>query len=256
MVQFCPKCGKEVPAGATFCSACGTAVVTDASAPSSAGTQAGPAYTPVNVPGQTVYAGPQTAAGAPHSSGFTPVPPPPPAAGYAAASGAYPRPAAAPQKSGGTLKIVLIVIAVVVGLGIVGTGAVGFLVWRVLRPVDVSSPRGNMTTSLATYVTAEELGTEIYPGAQSTTGGGRMSVAEVSVVTGVYLTSDSKDQVVNFYKSKLGSGASVYEFAHTASLSLRKGSRESIAIAVVAKPEENSGKTKISIVHTTHRHDN
>jgi hypothetical protein len=253
MVQFCSKCDKEVPASAAFCSACGTAVVTDASAQSSAGTQAAPGYTPVNVPGQTVYAGPQTFAGAPPSSGFTPVPPPPPAAGYAHASGAYSGPTAARQKSGsGALKIVLI--AVLVGLGIVGSWAVGFLVWRVLQPVGL--PRSTMTTSLTTFVTAEELGTEIYPGAQSTTGGGRMSVAEVSVVTGVYLTSDSRDQVVSFYKSKLGSGASVYEFAQTATLSLRKGSRESIEIAIEAKPEENSGKTKISIVHTTHRHDN
>ncbi len=39
-----------------------------------------------------------------------------------------------------------------------------------------------------------------------------MSVPTGSVVTAVYVTSDSKDQVLDFYKSKFGSDANSLRF--------------------------------------------
>ena len=50
------------------------------------------------------------------------------------------QPVAAPAKSGSSaLKIVLIVLAVFIGLGILGAGAFGYFVWRVAHAVHVSA---------------------------------------------------------------------------------------------------------------------
>jgi len=250
MAVYCAKCGAEVPAGAQFCAVCGTAVGA-AAAPASQG------YTPVNVPSQPTGGAP-TGAGSPPLSGYTPVSGVPPA-GYAPAGG-YVQPAVAPVKSGGSaLKIILIIVVVLVGLGILGVGAVGFTVWRVAHAFHVNSrngqvtlntPSGSVTASNASNFTSEELGTDIYPGAQPTTGGMRMNLPTGSVVSGVFLTSDSKEQVVAFYKNKLGSEASVFDAGHSAMISVRRPSHDNIMISVSSRESENDGKTKISIVHT------
>lgn len=216
MAVLCAKCGAQVSDGAQFCAACGTPVA-QAAAPA-------PAYTPV-----------------------APMPMAPVAM--------------APAKSGSSaVKIILIVVAIFVGLGIVGAGAFGFMVWRISRSIHVSGPTGEITTSIpgggsiaasgSKSYTPAELGTDIYPGAQSTTGGMKMDLPSGSVVTGVFITGDSKDDVLNFYKGKFGSEASVYDTANGAMLSVKKGEQESVMVTISAKPGENDGKTKFVIVHT------
>jgi hypothetical protein len=69
-------------------------------------------------------------------------------------------------------------------------------------------------------------------------------------VTGVFVTSDSKDQVVTYYKAKFGSGASTMDTADGAILTLPMGDKESVMVTVTGKPSENEGKTKIVILHT------
>jgi zinc-ribbon domain len=249
MAVLCNKCGAEMPAGAQFCAACGAPTATAAS-PASGSAQTG--YSPVNIPGQT-------AAGAQATPGYTQVPA---SAGYLP-GGSYAQPAAMPAKGGSNaLKIILIVFAILVGLGILGAGAVGFVVWRVAHAIhganhgqfSFNTPNGSVSGRNATNFTPEELGTDIYPGAQSIKGGMRMNLPTGSVVTGVYLTPDSKDQVLNFYKGKLGTGTSVFDNPTNAMLSLRRGSGESIIVSIISRPNENDGKTKISIVHTKASH--
>lgn len=227
MAVHCVKCGAEVPAGAQFCAACGASVVVPAA----------PAFTPVTVPGQTA-------------------PPPQPAPTYSAA----PPP---PAKSGSSaVKIILIIVAIVVGLGVLAAGAAGFMVWRVAHSIraaangtngsfSINTPGGTISTSGNQTFTAGDLGTDIYPGAQSTAGGMRMDMPGGSVVTGVFLTSDSKEAVVNFYKGKFGSDASVFDSADSAIISLKKGDKETVMVTVSSRQSENDGKTKIAIVHTT-----
>jgi hypothetical protein len=245
MAVQCSKCGAEVPVGASFCAVCGTAVVPGA-APAPPPAPEGSAYAPVNVPGQYAAPGPATAL-PPPGSGYTSPPPPP--VGYAPAA----------NRGGGALKVVLIVVVILVGIGILGAGAVGFVVWRVAHAIHVAnrggqfafnSPSGRISAGSATNFTPEELGTDIYPGAQASTGGMRMSLPTGAVISAVYLTPDSKDQVLSFYKDKLGSGAQVYNGVSTAMISLKKGSRENIMVTISSRPSENDGKTKISIVHT------
>jgi hypothetical protein len=170
------------------------------------------------------------------------------------------QPVVAPAPSGSSaLKIILIIIAVVVGLGVLGLCAAGYSAWRIARAFHVNGPGGQVTMSTpgGTFTanpeqsyTASELGTDIYPGAQGTKGGMRMELPTGSMVTGVFVTTDSKDQVVAFYKSKFGGNVSVFDSADGAVLTLTKGDKESVMVTVSAKPSQNDGKTQIAIVHT------
>jgi nitrate reductase NapE component len=182
-----------------------------------------------------------------------------PAAGYTPVV-APATPAPAPAKTGpSALKIVLIVILVFVVLGILVLGAVGFMVWHVARSVHVSGPNGQVTMSTPggtitanpseTY-TAAELGTDIYPGATSGKGGMKMSIGGTSTVQAVLVTSDSKDQVVSFYKGRFGSDATVMDFGGAAILSVKKGNQETVTVTVTANSSQNGGKTQITISHT------
>jgi hypothetical protein len=168
---------------------------------------------------------------------------------------------AAPPKSGGNaVKIILIIVAVFVGLGILGASAFGFFVWRIAHSVHVSgsgnqvtlnTPGGSISTNAGATYTATDLGIDLYPGAQSGKGSMRMTMPTGTMVTAVYVTSDSKDQVVSFYKNKLGSDASVYESGEGSVLTMNKGQQDSIVITVSTSPSEYEGKTQIHIVHTT-----
>jgi hypothetical protein len=229
MASYCGKCGTELSPDKQFCASCG--------APVAAG------FAPV----------------APVASSYQPVPPaPPPTAPYN--PGAVAPPAVQPAASGGsTLKIVLIVIGVIVLLGILAVAAVGFFAWRVSRAFHVSgsgdhasvSIPGVMTANTTEKFSASDLGTDIYPGAQSDKGGMRMTLPTGSMITAIYTTSDSKDQVVNYYKSKFGSEAAVFDTSDGAMLTLNKSKQESVMVTVTSKPNENNGKTRIAIVHTT-----
>jgi hypothetical protein len=78
----------------------------------------------------------------------------------------------------------------------------------------------------------------------------RMSLPTGSVITAIYTTTDSKDQVVSFYKSRLGGESSVYDNANSAVLSLQKGQKETIMVTVSQNEAQDGGKTKIAIMHT------
>jgi hypothetical protein len=169
--------------------------------------------------------------------------------------------AAVPAKQGGSaLKIILIIIAVFVGLGLIGAGAFGYFVWRVAHAVKMASsggqltiptPGGTITANTHETFTSADLGTDIYPGATAGKGSLRMSLPTGSMVTAVYVTSDSKDQVVAYYKSKLGDAATVMDSADGAIITLNKGQQESIMVTVTANSSQYGGKTQIAIVHTT-----
>ncbi len=184
----------------------------------------------------------------------------PPSGAYVPPAG-YAAPAGVQVKSGGgsAVKIILIVLAVVIGLGILGAGAVGFMVWRVAHAIHtharngdftINTPNGTINAGAASNFTAEELGADIYPGAQAMQGGMRMNLPTGSIVSGAFETSDSKEQVLNFYKSKFGSDASVFDGGNSAMISVKKGEHESVMVTISAA---HDGKTKVSIVHTKNK---
>jgi len=262
MAVVCAKCGAPLGEGVQFCAACG--------APVSAAPATGSGYTPVNIPSAPPAAAPPPpAAGSPPLAGYTQVntgvPPGgmPPSAGYAPAA-AYPgQPAVQSSGGGSALKIILIVLAIIVGIGILGAGAFGFVVWRVAHSIhthakngdfSISTPGGTFSGGGTSNFTADELGADLYPGAEATKGGMRMNLPTGSIISGIFITSDSKDQVLNFYKGKFGSDASIFDGADSAMISVKKGDHETVMVTISNRASENDGKTKISIVHTTNKH--
>jgi hypothetical protein len=175
--------------------------------------------------------------------------------------GAQSQPVAAPVKSGGgsALKIVLIVLAIFVGLGILGAGVVGYGIWRVSRAihmsgsngqVSINTPNGTISAKSAETFTADDLGTDIYPGAQPVKGGMRMNMPNGSMLAANFVTSDSKEQVIAFYKERSGSQGSVMEAGDAAILTLSKGKQDSVMLTITQKANQFDGKTQIHILHT------
>jgi hypothetical protein len=154
----------------------------------------------------------------------------------------------------------LIVVAVFIGLGIIGAGIFAYSVYRIAHSVvhvdgpngqvTLNTPGGSMQLNSDKTYSASELGTDIYPGATSIRGGMSMNTPGGSVVSGIFVTSDSKDQVLAFYKEKLGSEASVFDTSDSSILNVKKGDEETVMVTVSQKQGEDDGKTKIAIVHT------
>jgi hypothetical protein len=172
-----------------------------------------------------------------------------------------PQPGMAPSKSGGSsaVKIVLIIVAVFVCLGILGASIVGYGIWRVSRAVHmnrstgeatIETPNGSFTANPTKTFTADELGVALYPGAEAGKGGMRMTLPTGPIVAANFVTSDSKDQVVAFYKDKFGSQASIMDTGESAILSVNKSKQDSVMLTVTQKPGQAGGKTQIHIVHT------
>jgi hypothetical protein len=170
------------------------------------------------------------------------------------------QPAAVPAKSGSsTVKIILIIVAVIVGLGILGLGAIGYVGWRISRAIHIDgngaqmtlqTPEGKVNLNSSETFTASELGVDPYPGAESTRGGMKMNLPSSSMVMGSFLTSDSKQHVIDFYKGKFGDGAATMDTADGAIITLPKSKQESVMVTITANPSRDSGKTRIIITHT------
>jgi hypothetical protein len=148
-----------------------------------------------------------------------------------------------PKKKGSsTLKIVLIIVGVCVGLGIIGAGVVGYGVYKMAKS-------SNITTS-AQPVTESDMGVALYPGAESKANV-RMTIAGKDMHTASFSTSDPKDQAIAFYQSKLGPDAKSSTSSRGETLMLDKGAGESVLVTVSQSPNMAGGKTQIVVVHAT-----
>ena len=167
---------------------------------------------------------------------------------------------APPQKSGNTaLKIILIIVVAFVGLGVLAAAGFGYFAYRVSRAVhisnkgggavEISTPGGSFSAGNTT-VSASDLGVDIYPGAAAQKGAVRISTPSGTAITGVFETTDSLDKVVDFYKGKLGSGASVYQSDKGAVLTLADEAKKT-SVMVTISADDPDGKTKIAIMHST-----
>ena len=147
-----------------------------------------------------------------------------------------------PKKGPSALKIVLIIVAIMVGLGIIAVGVVTYGVYRLAKS-------GNITTSTQP-VTASDLGVALYPGAEQN-GNVRATVLGKNILTATFVTSDAKDQVVTFYQNALGPSAQASSSANGESFMLDKGAGESVIVTVSQSALRDQGKTQIVVVHTT-----
>lgn len=147
-----------------------------------------------------------------------------------------------PKKGTSALKIVLIIVGIVVGLGIIAVGAAGVAFYKFAKS-------SNMTTS-SQPVTAADLDVPLYPGAVQ----GKsvhMTLAGKDMLTATFVTADPKNQVIEFYRSNLGPDAIDTTSFNSESLRLQKSADETVAITVSDQPAGIGGKTQIAIVHIT-----
>jgi hypothetical protein len=146
-----------------------------------------------------------------------------------------------PKKGSSALKIVLIIVAIFVGLGIIGAGIVAYGVYKLAKS-------GNFTTSTQP-VTAADLGVPLYPGAEQKVNV-RMTIAGKDTLTATFLTSDSKEQVIAFYQSNLDPSAKFTANNNGGTFMLDKATGDAI-VTVSQAPNVEGGKTQIVIVHAT-----
>lgn len=115
----------------------------------------------------------------------------------------------ASKSGGGALKIVLIIVAIVVGLGIISAGVAGYLAYRASKAFHVTedgstvtTPWGNVSSNTDAGKVAAELGVEVYPGAKALEGASVASFGNVSFGSAEFETSDAIDKVEAFYKNR------------------------------------------------------
>ncbi|MDD5542248.1 MAG: zinc ribbon domain-containing protein [Acidobacteriia bacterium] len=232
MAVFCGKCGSPIDSGSKFCPNCG------ALAPQPAAAPVGAAPPPPSQPWSTP--GPQT--------GMPPAP---------------------PQKSGGALKVILIALGVLVVLIVVGLVGAGLFIKKTVldnvsvkegpggkAEVSINTPGGQMKINARDEITEEKLGVAIYPGAKADEGAGSVTFSGEGGKGGMiggaaFTTSDSVDQVVSFYKGRLGSKATVLETTAEGKHSVVLNVTTQDSWKTIVVEDEGNGTTKISVSNMT-----
>jgi hypothetical protein len=159
-------------------------------------------------------------------------------------------------KNNSALKVVLIIVAVVVGLGILGIAAVSFIGYRIASHtrvhnrdgnVQVETPFGSVQTSSDPDEAARNLGIDLYPGAEVIKGTtSNMNMGNLHTATADFETSDPANNVADFYKSKVPSANVVSSTAdHYSIISTDKKNMLTINI------EPKDGKTRIHIARVS-----
>jgi tRNA threonylcarbamoyladenosine modification (KEOPS) complex Pcc1 subunit len=166
---------------------------------------------------------------------------------------ASPAPAASPQGSG-ALKIILIVVAVIVVLGILGVGTLAFIVRRIAHNshiekrdgnVRVETPFGTVQSTNNPDEASRNLGIELYPGARVLKGN-TATIGGMHTVDAEFESDDSAEKVMAFYASKFPN----------ANVTTKDQNRYSIVstdkknlITIHIEPED--GKTRITIANVS-----
>lgn len=166
-------------------------------------------------------------------------------------------PSAAPAQGGSALKVILIVVAVIVALGIVGIGTLSFVAWRIARHTRVEERNGNVRVEspFGTVVesttnpddAAKNLGIDLYPGARLLKGNAaNVSVAGIHTVAAEFESDDSVDKVAAFYQSKFPQATvSTKHTDHTTIISTDNKNLITINI------EAEAGKTRIKVANVS-----
>jgi hypothetical protein len=122
-----------------------------------------------------------------------------------------------PPSSGSSsaLKIVLVIVGVIVLIGVLGVATIGIIGYRIAKSarvsqkgdnVKVETPFGNMESSTDPEKAAEELGVDIYPGAEMQKAGtASVTLGSLRTVTAKFESNDSVDKVCDFYRSRVPS---------------------------------------------------
>ena len=182
----------------------------------------------------------------------------PATAGSAVSAGSVP-PATAGQ-GGGALKVILIVVAVLVLLGILSFGSIAFFAWRVARHahihqdgnnVSVETPFGSVETTKDPADAVRNLGVDLYPGAElMRNGSSTATFGGVHTATISAESSDPVDQVFNFYKARFPNAMVTTSDAGRSTI-ISNDKKSMITINI----ESQGGKTKIAITSVSRKSD-
>ena len=240
MAGFCSKCGSPLPSNTGFCPACGTPV--PLAGEPVASVPVPQAYVPVQTPvaySQPAYTQPAAGTYAPPANYATP-----------------------PPAKSSALKIILIVIAVFVGLGILGAAFTAYTYYRIARSfhvnksgdgVSISTPGGgSFSAGGNSDLSASDLGVPLYPGATHKQNGGlQMKSAHGSMMMGAYTTGDSPEAVLTFYRDKLGANSIETKTATNGATVLQSGgdAKQKIMITIGPATGDDEGKTNIVIMN-------
>jgi hypothetical protein len=176
----------------------------------------------------------------------------------ASAPSAIPAP---PAKGGSALKIVLIVVAVIIGLGVFAVAGFSYFVYHIAKNshvrqegnnMKVDTPFGTIESSQDPEKVSKNLGIDIYPGAQMQKNGAVESTfGKMHTMTAIFETSDSADQVCGFYKSRFPNAAAANTFSSNCSF-VSNDSKNMITMNV----QSIGGTTRIQITSITKKPSN
>ena len=116
-----------------------------------------------------------------------------------------------PRQGSSAVKIILIVVAVIVALGIGVVGVVGYGFYRISKAVhkdlttgkvSIDTPNGTLSAISDEKLTEADLGTAIYPGAEQSKGSARLNLGAGPMVTANFLTPDHKEKVIAFVRGR------------------------------------------------------
>lgn len=196
---------------------------------------------PDSIDNQASFGGP--------SQPFTPPPPPPQAVA--------PPP---PKKGSSALKIILIIVGIFVAIGVIGVSVVGYGIYRVAHAIhkdattgqiSIETPKGTVSANTSSTFSESDLGIAIYPGAAQGKGGLRMNIAGKSMVSANFFTSDSKDQVIAFYKDKVGPSAQSIMTDNGAQFVTAADNGDTVTVSIAQIAGMNDGKTQITIIRAS-----
>jgi hypothetical protein len=170
---------------------------------------------------------------------------------------------AAPQpakSSGGALKVILIILAIVFGIGVLGAGGLGFMAWRASKLIAANSKSnealfsipglGSISTGNDATADPSQLGAPVYPGAVQEKGAMSVGTAAAGVTEAHFTTSDPMSQVVDFYTSNMP-GAILASTAGATVINAGPSATDRVTVTISPGSGSNAGKTTIVIVRTT-----
>jgi hypothetical protein len=165
-------------------------------------------------------------------------------------------PPPAPTGGSSALKVILIVVAVIVGIGILVIATIGIIGYRIASRshvsqngdhVKVETPFGSVETSKDPDQAAKDLGVDIYPGAEvQRNGASSASFGGIHTSTAVFQSNDPPDKICSFYKSRFP-GAMVTSSEQNHCNIVSNNQRNMITINIAA----NGDTTKLQITNVS-----
>jgi hypothetical protein len=164
--------------------------------------------------------------------------------------------------SGGAGRAILMVVAIVAGIGALVAGGISFAAWRVSKSIAASNNNkgndalfsipglGSISTGNDATADPTQLGAPVYPGAVQEKGAVSVGTSKAAGAEAHFTTGDPMSQVVSFYTGNLA-GAIVASTASGTVINAGPSATDRVTVTITPGSGSNAGKTAIVIVRTT-----